>query len=144
MTQTRTRQSLLRVLAIVLALVLAAAAGVIRSNPIPVKAAPVPYALGDVFAGVGTGLIKQYSPTGLLKNTLDTTTSSFEETGMCFDYMPTPTESGSLRSTNFEANNMSKFDNAGTLLQASWAGPFNANPESCVLNALGQIYVGQA
>ena len=144
MTQTKTRQSFVRVLAIVLALVLAAAVGVIRSNPMPVKAAGVPYALGDVFAGVGNGMIRHFSNTGTLKDTLDTGAGITEDTGMCFDYQPVPTENGSLRSTNFEANDMSKFDNAGNLVTHPWAGPFSQDPESCVLNAAGEIYVGQA
>ena len=144
MTQTKTRQSLIRILAIVLTLVLAAAAAMIRSNPVPVKAAGVPYALGDVFAGVGTGLIRHFSNTGTLKDTLNTASGSSEDTGMCFDYQPVPTENGSLRSTNFSANDMTKFDNMGNVVTHPWAGPFNQHPESCVLNGLGQIYVGQA
>ena len=39
-------------------------------------ASAVPYAVGDVFAGVGNGQIKQFSPTGTLKDTLDTTSGS--------------------------------------------------------------------
>src|ERR1700716_3682701 len=125
MTQTKTRQSLIRILSIVLTLVLAAAAAMIRSNPVPVKAAGVPYALGDVFAGVGTGLIRHFSNTGTLKDTLHTASGSSEDTGMCFDYQPVPTENGSLRSTNFSANDMTKFDNMGNVVTHPWAGPFN-------------------
>src|SRR5438874_239105 len=100
--------------------------------------AAVPYVVGDVFAGIGNGRIHQFSPTGTLKNTLDTTSGSTEDTGMCFD------ASGNLYSTNFQANDMAKFDNAGTLLTYPFGTGFNEHPESCVRNTSGNIYVGQA
>src|SRR6266542_450095 len=100
--------------------------------------AGVPYGLGDVFAGDSNGLIKHFSPAGALLDTLDTLSGSAEDTGMCFG------ESGNLRSTNFTANTMTLFDNMGNIVTPSWGGPFNQHPESCVLNAVGDIYVGQA
>jgi hypothetical protein len=102
------------------------------------SAAGVQYVVGDVFAGDASGLIKHFSPTGVLLDTLDTGSNSAEQTGMCFG------ESGNLRSTNFTANNMTLFDNMGNVVTFPWGGPFNAHPESCVLNAVGDIYVGQA
>jgi hypothetical protein len=102
------------------------------------SAAGVPYTKGDIFAGVGQGIIKHFSSTGVLLDTLDTGSGSFQDTGMCFD------ASGSLYSTNFEANDMSKFDTAGNLPTHPWGGPFDAHPESCVADASGHIYVGQA
>ena len=104
----------------------------------PASATHIPYAVGDVFAGVGTGKIKHFSPTGALIEVLDTTSGSNEDTGMCFD------AGGQLRATNFSANNMTLFDNKGAVLQQPWAGPFNAHPESCVVDASGNVYVGQA
>jgi sugar lactone lactonase YvrE len=101
-------------------------------------ASAVPYAPGDVFAGIGNGKINQFSPTGTLKATLDTTSGSNEDTGMCFD------APGNLYSTNFEANNMTKFDNAGNILIHPFGTGFNQHPESCVANASGSIYTGQA
>jgi hypothetical protein len=96
------------------------------------------YALGDVFAGVGNGQIKQFSPTGTLKDTLDTTSGSTEDSGMCFD------ASGNLYSTNFQASDMTKFDDAGNVLDYPFGSGFNAHPESCVRDASGHIFVGQA
>lgn len=96
------------------------------------------YQAGDIFAGVGTGKVKHFDSSGTLIETLDTTTGSSEDTGMCFD----PT--GNLYTTNFSVSSMSKFDNQGGLLQANFGGGFNAHPESCVLDAAGNIYVGQA
>jgi len=100
----------------------------------------IPYTIGEVFAGVGDGKINRYSPTGVFIEQLDTTSNSLEQTGMCFDGN-TPT--AHLRSTNFTANNMTRFNNLGGVVTHPWAGPFNADPESCVV-AAGGIYVGQA
>src|SRR6266540_2445325 len=102
------------------------------------SAAGVLYAVGDVFAGDSGGLIKHFSPTGVLLDTLNTQSNAAEQTGMCFG------ESGNLRSKNFTANNMTLFDNMGNVLTFPWGVPFNQHPESCVLNAAGDVYVGQA
>jgi hypothetical protein len=96
----------------------------------------VAFQIGDVLAGVGTGQIKHFSPTGTLIQTLDNNTSSNEQTGMCFD------SDGNLYSTNFSAASMSKFDNTGTLLQSVWASGFSARPESCVFDGT-DIYSGE-
>jgi hypothetical protein len=101
----------------------------------PAAHASVPYATGDVFAGVGSGAVSQFSPTGTLENTLQTTSASAEETGMCFD------SSGDLFVTNFEALTISKFDSSGNLIAADWY-TFPGNPESCVVDNAGDIYVG--
>src|SRR5579884_837615 len=90
------------------------------------NASGVGYATGDVFVGVGNGMIKHFSPTGTLLDTLNTGSGSSEDTGMCFD------TSGNLRSTNFEANDMSLFDNKGNLTKHPWGSGFDADPESCV------------
>src|SRR5262245_40141791 len=72
-------------------------------------AAPAePLAVGDVLVGIGSsadgsgrGQVRQFAPDGTLRTTLDTTSGSFEETGMCMDATYT------LYTTNFEANSMS-------------------------------------
>src|SRR5438128_2162876 len=102
------------------------------------RANHIPYAAGDVFAGVGNGKVKHFAPDGTLLETLDTTTGSSEEGGPCFD------QSGNLYTTNFTANSISKFNNQGGLLQANFGSGFNADPESCVFDAAGNLYVGQA
>jgi hypothetical protein len=104
----------------------------------PASAAGVPYVPGDVFAADANGLIHHYNPTGVLVDTLNTGSNSAEESGMCFGEM------GRLRSTNFDANNMTLFDNMGNVVTFPWGSGFNQHPESCVLNAAGDIYVGQA
>jgi streptogramin lyase/PKD repeat protein len=98
----------------------------------------VPFQKGDVLAGMGDGTIGHFSPSGTLLDTLDTTSGSNEDTGMCFD------SDGNLYTTNFEANTMSKFDKNGNLVAASFGSGFNQNPESCAFNSSNQMYVGQA
>ncbi|HEY2213740.1 MAG TPA: hypothetical protein VGH31_01700, partial [Acidimicrobiales bacterium] len=93
---------------------------------------------GDVLAALGNGTIGHFSPSGTLLDTLNTTSGSSEETGMCFD------SAGNLYVTNFEANSMSKFDSNGNLVAASFGSGFNQDPESCAFNSSDQMYVGQA
>jgi hypothetical protein len=57
---------------------------------------------------------------------------------MCFG------EGGNLRSTNFGDGTVSLFNNMGGLIDADWVSGLNADPESCVLDASGDIYVGTA
>jgi hypothetical protein len=99
--------------------------------------AAVPYAIGDVFAAIGNGQVKHFSPTGTLLETLDDTTGSTYTAGMCFD------ATGNLFVTNFSTGTVSKFDNAGNLLSANFFTGL-ANPESCARDTAGNFYVGQA
>jgi len=92
---------------------------------------------GDVLAGADFGHIYQFGPDGSLLGTLDTTTGSSHTTGMCFD------SSGDLYVTTFDNNAVSKFDNTGSLVNGSFASGLS-EPESCVVDAAGDIYVGQA
>jgi hypothetical protein len=100
--------------------------------------AAVPYARGDVFASVGNGQVKHFSPTGALLETLNTTTGSQFTTGGCFD------TAGNFFVTDFTTSQVSQFTNAGTLVTASFGSGLNVEPESCVLDAAGNLYVGQA
>lgn len=121
-------------LAIAAAVAIFAATG---TNPTTTHADGVPLAIGDVLAGTGTGQIKHFDNTGTLLDTLDKTTSNTEDTGMCFD------GSLNLHATNFADNSMSVFDSGGNLVGPFGSG-FNADPESCVVDAAGNVYVGQA
>jgi hypothetical protein len=120
-------------------MVLLALLGVLPVVAIPsaYAAPPVPFAAGDVFAGVGSGHINQFSPTGTLKDTLDTTTGSGEDTGMCFD------ASGNMYATDFTASEVSTFDSSGNLVAAAFGSGYS-HPESCVLDNAGDIYVSGA
>jgi hypothetical protein len=102
---------------------------------------------GDVLCSIGNSQIEQRDPaTGLLIRTINTTSGSAEETGMCFD------GTGNLFTTNFESNNMTKVDmtsspsgnQCGTVITHPFAGPFNQDPESCVFSNSGDFLVGEA
>jgi len=90
-----------------------------------------------VFAGVGNGTIKEFSPSGTLVQTLHTSSASYN-TGMCFD------SAGDLYGTEFGSNTISKFDNSGNLLNGSFGSGYNSDDESCSVDASDHIYVGEA
>ena len=104
----------------------------------PAGANGVPLAPGNVLAATGSGQVKQFTPSGTLVDTLDTTTGSTYTAGMCVD------SSKNLYVTTFGSNTLSKFDSNGNLLAANWGSGFNADPESCTVDASNNIYVGQA
>jgi hypothetical protein len=122
---------------------LAVAAGVLTFAAGSAFAAP--FTIGNVFAGVGLGKIREYTPTGTLVQTLDTLSNSYEDTGMCFDGN---TLTSNLRSTNFSNNSMSRIPQTGPV-QYPWGSGFSADPESCVVSVDPNtnqtvVYVGQA
>jgi hypothetical protein len=125
------------------ATLLAVAAGVLALAAGSAFAAP--FTIGDVFAGVGNGHINEYTPTGVFVQQLDTLSGSTYESGMCFDGN-TPTSN--LRSTNFDANSMSRIPQIGAV-QFPWGSGFNQHPESCLVSVDPSttqtvVYVGQA
>jgi uncharacterized repeat protein (TIGR01451 family) len=93
---------------------------------------------GHVFVSVSNGLVNEYLPDGTFVGTLDTTKGSGVFTsGLGFD------TSGNLYVTDFNANDVSKFDPAGTLL-GSFGSGYGSDPESILFDAAGNAYVGQA
>ena len=100
-----------------------------------VARAGTPYVVGHVFAGVGNSQVKEFTPTGTLVQTLNDTTGTTYTTGMCFD------PAGNLYVTNFSGSTVSKFDNSGNLVNASFLTGLSS-PESCVIDASGNFYVG--
>jgi len=100
------------------------------------NAAPIDV-LGNVFVGVANGQVFQYTPTGTLVQKLQSPNTGTEDTGMAFD------SSGVLYSTNFEANQIVKYDPNGVFIGTFGSG-FNAHPESIVFDKSGNAYVGQA
>jgi len=104
-------------------------------------AAGAPFTPGQVIAGTGGGTETQLNPTtGATVGTLATTTGSSEDTGMCFLL------DGSLLTTNWPSSTfgISQFSTAGALLHATWnKSPITTHGESCVVDASGNVYVGQ-
>ena len=99
--------------------------------------AGTPYVVGDVFAAVGNGQVKEFTPAGTLVQTLNDTTASTYTTGMCFD------QAGNFFVTNISLTSVSKFDNSGNVINANFLTGLTT-PESCVLDSAGNIYVGEA
>jgi hypothetical protein len=106
-----------------------------------VQAAGVPYAKGDIFAGVGTGLIKHFDQTGVLKDTLNTGTGCSEDLGMAFDSTNNLYATASFGSCS-GTGHVVKFDNMGNLI-GPFGGPYSASTESITTNAAGHLFVGQ-
>lgn len=101
-------------------------------------AAAVPFQKGDVFAGVGNGQIRHYDKNGIfIENLTVPGVLGQEDTGMAFD------SSGNLYATVFGANKIAKFNNTGVFLSLFGSG-YNAHPESIVIDATGNFFVGQA
>jgi len=92
---------------------------------------------GSIFVGVGGGNVAYYSPKGHLIRMLNTRSRSSEEKGMCID------GAGALYITNFDATTMTKFDRYGRIVASPWGGPFSREPESCVVDKAGHVYVGE-
>lgn len=109
--------------------------------PTHAHASGVPYAIGDVFVGVGGGKINHYDSSGNLKDTLDTSAGCNEDLGMAFD----PT--GNLYATAsfgscFPGGHVVKFDNMGNLLGPFGSG-YSDSTESIVIDSSNNVYVGQ-
>jgi hypothetical protein len=93
---------------------------------------------GDLYVGLDNGMVGHYRSNGQLVETLDSGTMSAKSTGMCFD------ASGNLFSTQRQANTVSKFAADGSLVASHFGSAYNQGPESCVVNASGEILVGQS
>jgi sugar lactone lactonase YvrE len=100
------------------------------------QAAGVPYQTGDVFAAIGRGVVKHFSPDGTLLDTLSYGTGTYDA-GMAFD------TSGNLYVTGFDSQNVYKFDPLGNLIGPFGSG-YNTDPESILFDAAGNVYVGEA
>jgi hypothetical protein len=93
------------------------------------------YRPGQIFVGVGGGIIRVFDANGTQIGDLDTQTSSGENADMCF-------ADGAMYSMNFTDQSISKFDGAGNLIESRWATIPGAL-ESCVLDSAGDLYVGE-
>ncbi len=107
-------------------------------------ATAVPFQKGDVFAAVGNSEVKHYNSSGTLLEILNTGTGNdttegenSSTAGMAFD------KNGNLYVTGYRTQTVSVFNNSG-VLQGTFGSGYNLNPESIVLDAMGNIYVGQS
>ncbi len=91
---------------------------------------------GDVFASVNNGNVNWYRSNGTFVKTINTGQGGFT-TGGAFD------SSGNFYVTNFSVTSVTKFDNAGNVVNTyPTGGP--GSPESILFDAAGDIYVGHA
>jgi len=72
------------------------------------------YKFGDVFVSVGSGQVQEFTPTGVLVQTLNDGSGSVFTTGSAFD------SAGNLYVTNFSVGTVSKFDNKGNLVNTNF------------------------
>ena len=93
------------------------------------------YTVGDVFASISSGQVNEYTPTGTFVQNLNDTTGA-TTTGLTFD------SSGNLYVTNFGAAGVSKFNNTGGFVAATFlAVSTQSLPESIVATSTG-FFVG--
>ena len=90
----------------IVSLAAVAAVALAMSNP----SSALPFATGDVFASVGAGKVEVYSPTGVLKQTLNNGLNSAFTAGGVFD------TAGNFYVTTFASNVISKWDSNGNLV----------------------------
>jgi hypothetical protein len=100
-----------------------------------VSAAPL--TVGHVLAGTGSGDIKDFTPAGVLVQTLNTGAGNAFDTGMCFK------SNGNLLATNFGLS-MTEFSAASGGVVGPFGSGFNSDEESCSVDSAGNVYVGQA
>ena len=101
-------------------------------------ASATPFTRGDVFVSVSNGLVREFTPSGVLVQTLNTGNPQDETAGSAFDAF------GNLFVTTFFRNTVAKFDNNGLLINRSFASGFNQGTESISFTRSGDIFVGDA
>ena len=115
-------------------------AAVLHLSNQPGAPTTAPYTVGDVFVGVGMGFIKHFSPAGVLLDTLNTGTACNEDLGMAF------TSTNHLLATaafgGSGTGSVVEFDDMGNLIGPFGSGYSNST-ESVVIDATGNVYVGQ-
>jgi hypothetical protein len=96
------------------------------------------YQKGDVFAAIGSGQVDEFTPTGVLVQTLNDGSGATFTTGMAFD------SAGNLYVTNFGSGTVSKLDNMGNIVNSSFiTGVGTKIPESIVPTGGGtSFYIG--
>lgn len=110
--------------------VLAAAIGLVWSSPGDAAS----FQLGDVFAATGSGTVKHFSSSLVLKDTYPTGPGFM--TGMAFD------SSGNLYVTQFSNGGVEKRSRVDGSSLGAFGSGYNGSPESIVFDNSGNAYVG--
>ncbi|MCG8461228.1 MAG: hypothetical protein MI919_33495, partial [Holophagales bacterium] len=113
----------------------ACTSGILLGALVATGAGAQPFRDGEVFAGLPGGEIARHSPDGSKSGSLRVP-SGGQMTGMCFDAQ------NRMYATDFMSRAVARFDIDGRLLDGHWATGFGGNPESCVVDAAGHVYVG--
>jgi hypothetical protein len=122
-------------------LLVVAIVGISAILAMPTHSLAATFAVGDVFASVNNGLVRQFSSAGVLKDTLNAGGSGFT-TGSASD------AAGNFYVTNFSQNAVYKFTNGGSNTGTLWISsaqmPGTASAESILFDMAGNAYVGHA
>jgi WD40 repeat protein len=95
---------------------------------------------GDIFASVGPGLVNEFTPTGVLVQSLNTGHPVYTATGSAFS----PTN-GDFYVTGFGQNTVVRFSSATGAKVSDFATTDpNSDNESIAFDSTGNAYVGQA
>ncbi len=92
------------------------------------------YTKGDVFLGIQSVGVNEYTPTGTFVQTINGGGLTGYVTGMAFQ------NNGDLLVTDFSTGNVAQYDNSGNLINATWASGLHT-PESIAINSSGDVYV---
>lgn len=93
-----------------------------------------PFAVGDVFLGVTSTGVNEYTQTGTLVQTINGGGLSGFVTGMAFQ------NNNNLLVTDFSSGHVVQYDSSGNLLNGSFATGI-AEPESIAIDKSGNVYV---
>ena len=97
----------------------------------------LPYGQGDVFVSLRNGTVREYTPAGVLVQTLVTGRSG-ELTGSAFD-----SSANFYVTAGFTGGDVLKFDTTG-VLQGPFGSGYVNNPESILFDSAGNAWVGAA
>ena len=110
------------------------AAVVVLLSSVAAAAYAVPFTRGNIIVSGTPTTVKEFTPAGVLVQTLPAAGSGSFTTGMCFD------GSGDLLLTLFSDGNVALYNANGTLTSATFINAPGA-PEACVRDAAGNIFV---
>ena len=91
--------------------------------------------VGDVFVGVQGGQVFQYTQSGTLVQKLQSPNINTEDTGMVFD------SSGILYSTNFQSNQIVKYNSNGSFIGTFGSGSNGTDANLWQLSKKLNLYV---